>query len=96
MELRVEEVGENCLGWCLRVSAGRITGVSCARLRGDELVCGCSAEKEPLREELLSNDCSDWLLSDDLSEGEELNEDWREGLLMDECREAELSELWNE
>jgi len=78
------------------VSAGRVTGVSCARLRGDEFVCGCSAEKEPLREELLCDDCSDWLLSDDLSEGEELNDDRREGLLRDECREAELSELRNE
>lgn len=50
----------------------------------------------PLRDELLSEECSDWLLREDGREGEELSEDCREGLLSDECREAELSELEKE
>ena len=44
------------------------------------------------REELLSEECSDWLLREDGREGEELRDDCSEGLLSDECREVELKE----
>ena len=50
----------------------------------------------PLREELLSEECSDWLLREEASEGEEHSEDCREGLLSDDCREVELRELGKE
>lgn len=48
------------------------------------------------REELLRDECSDWLLREDGSEGEELRDDCSDGLLSDECREAELRELEKE
>lgn len=50
----------------------------------------------PLMDELLREDCKDWLLRDDCKEGEELREDCREGLLSDDCREVELRELGKE
>lgn len=48
------------------------------------------------REELLRDECSDWLLREDGSDGEELRDDCSEGLLSDECREAELREFEKE
>lgn len=48
------------------------------------------------REELLRDECNDWLLREDGREGEELRDDCSEGLLSDECREAELRELEKE
>lgn len=45
---------------------------------------------------MLREECSDWLLREDGREGDELRDDWSEGLLSDECREAELRELEKE
>lgn len=48
------------------------------------------------REELLREECSDWLLREEGMEGEELREDCSDGLLRDECSEVELMELEKE
>lgn len=50
----------------------------------------------PVREELLSEERSDWLLREDGNEGEEPREDCSEGLLSDEWSEAELREVGKE
>lgn len=94
-----EMVGENCLERCLRDSGpmGRLRGESWVRLRGEVLreyelkqvpdpptALAADWWDCPLREELLKEDCKDWLLREDCNEGEELSEDCREGLLSEE------------